>query len=201
MASMAASARAAHLDAASQALLASSPAVSAYLQTQRTENLTTSNKDSSIQACLSCGSLLIAGWNASLVRTSKRTRQDRLAGNTSKSCKIKCSPCGTTQDMRLKSTEKISTKSHKPILHPTAQPKVQRNPIHSHPRAQSTPGPNDASAQASPLPAEEPVEASSKKRSRNKKSTNNLQAMLANRKATTNPRNTGFGLGLGDFIK
>lgn len=200
---MAASARANHLDTASKALLASSPAVSAYLQIQRNGTTTTDNNTSTLQPCLSCGTLLIAGWNASRVRATKRTRRDRIAGIHSTRCKIKCSPCGTIQDMRVKITKSNATIS-KSASRSTASSKPQKTPSAS--LRQTTPisparGADEPAAPLSTAPAEEPNQASSKKRSRNKKSTNNLQAMLANRKAPTNPRNTGFGLGLGDFIK
>ncbi|KAF2217058.1 hypothetical protein CERZMDRAFT_93120 [Cercospora zeae-maydis SCOH1-5] len=206
MTSIAASARAAHLDTASGALIASSPAISAYLQTQRTRVATTSsNSASKFQACLSCGTLLIAGWNANPIRPSKRTRQDRLNKNASTARKIKCSTCSTIQDTHVKVSKSNPIESTKSTSYPVAHAKPQREPSAlSRQPAQISPAPAASEPAAPPstnTPAEESKQSSSKKRSRNKKSTNDLQAMLANRKAASTASSKGFGLGLGDFIK
>lgn len=184
MASQIAAARMKHLQTSSEALMLTSPSISAYLQTQKTSPSDESSKTKTkYQACSSCGSLLLPGYNSTVTSTKKRTRQDRLAGRSATKI-ISCSSCHATHILPV-TTKITKTSARKETVATSSSPVANQAST-----ATTLPASNTKSTQ----PTTEP--STTKKRNRNRKST--LQAMLADRK-TSNVQ--GFGLGLGDFMK
>lgn len=199
MAAAAATARSAHLQAASEALIVNSPATSAYLQSQQPSEKDTTKKPSKLHICPACSGTLIPDWNCKVTKP-KRTRQDRLAGITGPQ-KWECSGCNTIHQIPASVTPGKTAKIEKPTAKKPDIPKSrdQAGVSSTTPTTTTTPSAIPAAILAASSTS---TGAIIKKRTRSKKSS--LQDMLANRKtaaSSSRPSTAGFGLGLGDFVK
>jgi len=114
MTSHLATARAAHLQASSEALMTTSPSISAYLQIQLFHDGKPTTTRRTTQPCSSCGTFLFPGYNSSITNAKKRTRQDRLAGKFSAAKILKCSTCETTHQILPAATTAAKTTTTKP---------------------------------------------------------------------------------------
>lgn len=182
-----------HLNDVSIGLLASSPAVSAYLQRER-QKLLQSEKigrqtrvavaSSDISPnCYCCGTVLVPGWSSKRP-PGKRTRQDRLAlqSSSGKAKQAQCERCHSINiiDARRKKRAPLSAKKEAPSTSPNSR--LDAN----------------SPAFARPLTTKLDVSAG-KKRSRTKRSS--LHAMISSQAQTTSVAKAGFGLDLMDLLK
>lgn len=195
MAEAAAFARLQYLDAASRALLTTSPRISAYLQTQRgVDNLRcNSQKNQETCTCSACGQILVPGWNCKrIARKMPRAQKQPVSQDRGDGQRIRtaCELCGATNPgevkTRVKKAPKISKAEQKHI------PRAQEADTAAR-EVQVESKPSGASSTAASAAAEP----SHRRRARNKK--NSLQAMLADRKLAAEA--TGYRLGLMDFLK
>ncbi|KAF7186470.1 hypothetical protein HII31_12172 [Pseudocercospora fuligena] len=181
-------ARRGHLDAVSQTLMFSSPAVSAYLQMVNEQDFEISKPKAQTKSCSACGNMMVLGWSCrkTTVDRSKRSRQDRLSeSRRSATTGLECLKCYSITKTALKES---------PRKPKNATFKCGGTTTQEVPDVQPLLAPKSATEKVEVPPA---LDAGGKKRGRGKKSS--LQAMLADRKTTE--ASPGFGLSMDDFMK
>lgn len=189
-----------YLDEASKLLLIASPSTSSYLQSLHQEQRPKSSGGSehkNTTVCSACGTFQIPGWSCRKlsqdhIAKRPRTRKERIASNgKAKVVSLQCLRCESIHQIvseRTKTNMKRAQDEVKPepvreiqtieAMHPSRAQILSQTPL----------------TQSTSLDKNEP---SSRKRVRSKKSS--LQALLAERKPAG--ISTGYGLGLGDFMK
>lgn len=190
MSSVAAS-RTTFLDKASLLLATASPAVSAELRSSLNDDPACNNVASHnhVCTCKSCGTVLILGWNGSILRSNAgpRSRQDRLANkNTLKSMKVQCSQCNSITT--LESTKPARETVRKVTRDKPTTSTESRALVEDEQRRSTMPKPTI------PASTENPA---TRKRSRNNKKSS-LQSLLADHKSS---KQKTSNLDIMDFMK
>ena len=178
------SARLNYLDKASKRLLVSSPAISAYLQSER--NATSDEVDgvvstTSNRSCNACGNILIPGWSCVQVKPAKKShggRKSRSQKLSREQRKLRCSMCHA-----ITTFEPEKAAQAKNDLKPS--PKTHKSKANTAPTTTPQPKADDMRT--------------SNRRARSKKST--LQSMLADQKKREVELPKGFGLDLMDLMQ
>ncbi|KAL9529092.1 hypothetical protein SMMN14_07360 [Sphaerulina musiva] len=223
MTSHLAAARAAHLQASSEALMTTSPSISAYLQIQQFHDGKPTIRTRTTQPCSSCGTFLFPGYNSSITNANakKRTRQDRLAGKSSAAKILKCSTCETTHQILPAAATAAKTTTT------TKSTGIKKRGITSGGGHSATASslstiaaetgiakPSESEYNSpSGLSASSIISTTTASKSRNRKNKkSSLQALLSSNRSnittgtsistsTSTTSKKGVGLGLGDFMK
>ncbi|KXT17142.1 hypothetical protein AC579_2022 [Pseudocercospora musae] len=176
-----------YLDAASQTLMFSSPAVAAHLQIVNNQDFENSKPNAQTKSCSACGSMMLLGRGCRRTtrHRTKRTRQGRLSeSGRSATVSLECLACSSI-------TTVVKENLRKPK---NAAIKLHGAPPQRIPAVQPLQAPRSAGER---VEAPTALDAGGKRRGRGKKSS--LQAILADRKTTGT--SSGFGLSMDDFMK
>ena len=173
------SARLEHLEAASRCLLVSSPAISAYLQSEL--NATSNERDEVVskrsnRSCSACGNILVLGWSCERVGSARKIE---IEGKVE--YRLRCSKCNAIMAFKAERFQQRNKgkKSECDTLDLHKSKTRSATIIVSQPEAKDI--------------------KTSNRRSRSKKTT--LQSMLADQKKTEVARPKGFGLDLMDLMQ
>ena len=111
-------ARLRYLDTASNLLLVSSPALSAYLQAERNSTFDDGDNETpapiSHRSCNACGTILIPGWSCKGPRDARTSRNSRLKTSPKESRRQSkrfcCSTCGAVTTLEVDSQRQTKPK-------------------------------------------------------------------------------------------
>ena len=186
MISSSSSAQLNYLENASQRLLVSSPAVSAYLQSER--NATLDKVDEAVskrsnRSCNACGNILIPGWSCERVKPVKESQgggKRRSYSRLREPRKLRCSMCNAITTIEAEETPQANKDLNSTY-----------SPVETHK--------NEANSAPSIMPQQKANDMkTSNRRARSKKAT--LQSMLdQNKTETEKPK--GFGINLMDLMQ
>ena len=187
MISSSSSAQLNYLENASQRLLVSSPAVSAYLQSERNATLDKVDEvvsKGSNRSCNACGNIMIPGWSCERVKPVKGSQgggKNRSYSRLHELRKLRCSMCNAITTVEAEEPPQ----ANKDLNSTNSPAETHKDRASSVPTTTPQQKANDMKT--------------SNRRARSKKST--LQSMLADQKKTEVEKPKGFGLDLMDLIQ
>lgn len=189
--SQVANARRQYLNEASQLLMVSSPAVSAYLQhvsaALQRENDKAPAPTTHIRSCNACGSLMVPGWNCVSFMEKKQNSRDqrgKLRNNEphDKTMRLTCSRCGASTTIHSHQSRKSAKVPLGTLKNPT----------------QPRPAQSEAQPQV-PRPDTKPTSSATSRKARAKKAS--LQSLVTDSKRFAPVQKHEAGPDLMDFMK
>ncbi|KAI9696349.1 MAG: hypothetical protein M1820_008191 [Bogoriella megaspora] len=209
MASKTVHSRLSHLHKSADLLAASSPAISAFLESQRAWVAATTDTKLPVAGrlivCESCGHRVIFGWRMQS-KTSTQSKRRRLStdvnqpsekrGKTPKIMVAECTRCS------YKKVVDVPDQQVTPSSRNKRGPKQNSAPTIAKPIILDLPQEHSAAPRPSDVPTQEKPKSSSKERAKARKQRGRLQTMLTTSRADTErAQSKDYGLDLMDLLQ